>query len=171
MGNPPWLFDPLRSYLSFQAVTPPFSEFTESQVEGNMASQQQDGASSHDKTMAAQYLRCARASDSFATPLVEASGISTSPLQPLVIFDNACGTGVIGSTLYRTLPREKTRNWELLCGDMSPHMLACTEQRVKDEGWTNAETRIIDAQDTKLPSGRYTHVFAAFGRIIGYYRR
>ncbi|KAL2796244.1 S-adenosyl-L-methionine-dependent methyltransferase [Aspergillus keveii] len=112
--------------------------------------------------MAAQYSRCARASDSFATPLVEASGIATSPLQPLVVFDNAGGTGVIGSTLYRTLPREKTRNLELLCGDMSPHMLAYTEQRVKDEGWTNAETRIIDAQDTQLPSGRYTHVFAAF---------
>ncbi|KAL3483395.1 S-adenosyl-L-methionine-dependent methyltransferase [Aspergillus germanicus] len=113
-------------------------------------------------TMAAQYSRCARASDFFATPLVDASGIATSPLEPLVVFDNACGTGVIGSTLYRTLPREKTRNLELLCGDMSPHMLAYTEQRVKDEGWTNVETRIIDAQDTKLPSGRYTHVFAAF---------
>ncbi|KAL2859638.1 S-adenosyl-L-methionine-dependent methyltransferase [Aspergillus pseudodeflectus] len=112
--------------------------------------------------MAAQYSRCARASDSFAGPLVQASGIAHSPLHPLVVFDNACGTGVIGSTLYGTLPREKTRSWELLCGDMSPHMLAYTDQRVKDEGWTNVETRIIDAQDTKLPSGRYTHVFAAF---------
>jgi hypothetical protein len=47
-------------------------------------------------------------------------------------------------------------------------MLAYTEQRVKDEGWTNAETRTIDAQDTQLPNGRYTHVFAAFDRILEY---
>jgi ubiquinone/menaquinone biosynthesis C-methylase UbiE len=151
----------------FEVVLPCLFELPLPFFEATMASQQQDGASSHDKTMAAQYSRCARASDSFTTPLVEASGIATSPLQPLVVFDNACGTGVIGSTLYRTLPREKTRYWELLCGDMSPHMLAYTEQRVKDEGWTNVETRIIDAQHTKLPSGRYTHVFAAFGKILG----
>ncbi|KAJ0423506.1 S-adenosyl-L-methionine-dependent methyltransferase [Aspergillus carlsbadensis] len=123
---------------------------------------QTDGASSHDKTMSAQYSRCARASDAFAPTLVDASGIVDSPLHPLVVFDNACGTGTIGSTLHCTLSREKLRNWELLCGDMSPHMLAYTEQRVEDEGWTNAETRIIDAQDTQLPSGRYTHIFAAF---------
>jgi hypothetical protein len=35
------------------------------------------------------------------------------------------------------------------------------------EGWNNAEAKIVNAQDTGLPSDHYTHVYTAFGE----YRR
>ncbi|KAL5047297.1 hypothetical protein BDW71DRAFT_206769 [Aspergillus fruticulosus] len=119
--------------------------------------------SHNNTTFAAQYQRCAQISDLLAKTLVEFSEIADST-PPLVIFDNACGTGAVSSALYHTL-KDKDQdlsNWQLTCGDMAEAMLRYTEQRIKEEGWPNARAIVVDAQDTKLPSEMYTHVFTAF---------
>ncbi|KAL4979592.1 S-adenosyl-L-methionine-dependent methyltransferase [Aspergillus desertorum] len=119
--------------------------------------------SHNNTTFAAQYQRCTQISGLFAKTLVESSGIANST-PPLVIFDNACGTGAVSSALYHTLKDEDQdiSNWQLTCGDMAEAMLRYTEQRIKEEGWPNARAIVVDAQDTKLPSEMYTHVFTAF---------
>ncbi|KAL4946609.1 hypothetical protein BDV06DRAFT_208527 [Aspergillus oleicola] len=115
-----------------------------------------------DSTFASKYRTATQISDLCAESLIELSEITQSAFHPLIIFDNACGTGVVSSTLLRTLDKEATSNWELTCGDLSQSMLSYVEKRMADEGWVNAEARILDSQDTGLPSGCFTHVFSGF---------
>ena len=78
----------------------------------------------------------------------------------------ACGIGAVSSVLNHTLQDEAKKTWKLTCGDLSEGMLETTKRRLQDEGWVNAETKIVNALDTGLPDGHYTHVFVAFGMLI-----
>lgn len=103
----------------------------------------------------------------FVAPLVQHSGLLSSASgtnkQPLVVFDNACGLGIVSSYLNSTLPEEVKRNWTLTCGDVTELMVEYTKLRSEREGWVNAEAKVVDAQCTGLPGDRYTHVVSAFG--------
>ncbi|KAJ5780324.1 hypothetical protein N7457_005484 [Penicillium paradoxum] len=85
-----------------------------------------------------------------------------NPDQSLVILDNACGTGVISSTLNAKLDDTTKARATLTCGDISSVILTYTADRMKQEGWENVETRVVDARDSDLPSDHYSHVFTAF---------
>ncbi|KAL5366302.1 S-adenosyl-L-methionine-dependent methyltransferase [Aspergillus floccosus] len=98
----------------------------------------------------------------FAQLLVNYSGVVQGTQRPLVILDNACGTGIISEALNRSLDSQTKRDWELTCGDISDNMVQYMNQRIQGEGWPNAKAKLVDAQDTKLPSGHFTHIFAAF---------
>ncbi|KAJ5554933.1 hypothetical protein N7461_003403 [Penicillium sp. DV-2018c] len=102
----------------------------------------------------------------FAESLVDQSKICTeskaNPDQPLVILDNACGTGVVSSVLNIKVNETAKKRWKLTCGDIAPAVLAYTEQRMQEEGWVNAETKVLDAQKPDLPSDSYTHIFSSF---------
>ncbi|KAL4949264.1 putative UbiE/COQ5 family methyltransferase [Aspergillus filifer] len=115
-----------------------------------------------DSYFASRYKTATMISDLHAEALVEQSGIAKSALRPLVVFDNACGTGAVTSTLYGTLDKEMINTWKLTCGDMSQSMLGYLQTRIVEEGWVNAEARIIDSQDTGLESGAFTHIFSGF---------
>jgi ubiquinone/menaquinone biosynthesis C-methylase UbiE len=99
----------------------------------------------------------------YAETLVEYSGVANPYQKQLVVLDNACGIGAVSSVLNRTLNDEAKRTWKLTCGDLSEGMLEYTKQRLEDEGWVNAETKIVNALDTGLPDAHYTHVFVSFG--------
>lgn len=104
----------------------------------------------------------------FAYSLLEQSGllntVNINQGKPLVIFDNACGTGIVSSILHGNLDDAIKSNWKLTCGDISPGMVEYTRRRMAEEGWQNAEVKIVDAQDTKLPSDYFTHAVTAFGK-------
>ncbi|RAK99170.1 gliotoxin thiomethyltransferase [Aspergillus ibericus CBS 121593] len=102
----------------------------------------------------------------FVPPLVEHSGILTPSPTPLVIFDNACGLGIVSSYLNRTLGDDVKKNWSLTCGDATEMMVHYTKTRIEKEGWVGAEARVVDAQDTGLEGGKYTHVFTAFAFMM-----
>ncbi|GFF60165.1 conserved hypothetical protein [Aspergillus udagawae] len=116
----------------------------------------------HDKESTSQYELGSRISTLFAEELVKQSGIAQFSQKPLVIFDNACGTGAVSSALHRTLKDETTRSWQLTCGDISEAMVEATKQKMNKEGWRNAEVKVVDSQDTRLQSAQYTHIFSAF---------
>lgn len=99
----------------------------------------------------------------FAQDLVDLSGLIRSPLSPLVVLDNACGTGVISIAIHDTLQSQASDSWELTCGDISPGLVNQVQQKIDQEGWQNTKAIVVDAQDTGLRSGYFTHVFAAFG--------
>lgn len=61
----------------------------------------------------------------------------------LVIFDNACGTGVVSEVLYE---RGYGGKMKLTCGDFAEPMLNYVKQRIIDEGWVGATAKFIDAQ-------------------------
>jgi ubiquinone/menaquinone biosynthesis C-methylase UbiE len=102
----------------------------------------------------------------YAQTLVEYSGVANPSQKPLVVLDNACGIGAVSSALNRTLDDEAKKTWKLTCGDLSEGMLEYTKQRLVDEGWVNAETKIVDALNTGLPDAHYTHVFVSFGMLL-----
>lgn len=103
----------------------------------------------------------------FALSLLDQSGLVTkannNPSEPLVVLDNACGTGIVSSILHNKLDTAVKANWKLTCGDISPGMVEYTRGRMASESWQNAEVKTVDAQDTKLPSDHFTHVVTAFG--------
>jgi ubiquinone/menaquinone biosynthesis C-methylase UbiE len=125
-------------------------------------------AEKHNEESTRQYeLGTYRLSVLFAEELIERSGIAQSSQKPLVIFDNACGTGAVSSTLHKSLKDDTTRNWQLTCGDISEAMVEATKQKMNMEGWWNVEVKVVDAQDTRLPSAHYTHIFSSFGMYTG----
>ncbi|OJJ46741.1 hypothetical protein ASPZODRAFT_66224 [Penicilliopsis zonata CBS 506.65] len=114
-----------------------------------------------------QYKVGERLTGSFALDLIQRSGIVNESTQdPLVVLDNACGTGIVSSTLNRLLSENAKVNWQLTCGDFSQTMLDYTKSRIDEEGWPNAQVKIVDAQETGLPTAHYTHIFTNFGLPI-----
>jgi ubiquinone/menaquinone biosynthesis C-methylase UbiE len=102
----------------------------------------------------------------YAQTLVDYSGVANTSQKPLAILDNACGIGAVSSVLNRTLDDEAKKTWKLTCGDLSEGMLEYTKQRLEDERWVNAETKVVNALDTGLPDAHYTHVFVSFGMLF-----
>lgn len=90
---------------------------------------------------------------------------NANPEKPLVVLDNACGTGIVSSLLQKELAEQVKRNLVLTCGDISGGMLEYTQRRMESEGWVNAKTEIVDAQDSKLPAAHFTHSITAFGEL------
>ncbi|CAK47958.1 hypothetical protein AnigIFM63604_009795 [Aspergillus niger] len=121
----------------------------------------------HNRDSASRYKSGSKISTLFAEELVERSAIAGFGRKDLVVFDNACGTGAISSALHRALGDEKTRTWKLTCGDVSEAMVEVSKQKMIEEGWQNAEVEVVDAQNTGLLSDHYTHVFSAFGKMLG----
>ncbi|KAJ5105599.1 hypothetical protein NUU61_002946 [Penicillium alfredii] len=113
-----------------------------------------------------QYQTGERVTGTFARPLIEQSRLidytKSNPDKPLVVLDNACGTGVVSSILHHELDDSVKRNWRLTCGDISEGMLEWTRHRMQEEDWQNAETKTVDMLKTGLPNAHFTHVFTAF---------
>lgn len=104
----------------------------------------------------------------FAKRLIDQSGLvansKANPDTPLVVLDNACGTGIVSSILQHELDDEVKNNLKLTCGDISQGMLDYVKHRVGEENWQNVEVKVVDAQDSGLPSSHFTHVIASFGK-------
>ncbi|KAF7163175.1 hypothetical protein CNMCM5623_008245 [Aspergillus felis] len=116
-----------------------------------------------DKEFTDRYKYTEKLTGLYVETLVEYSGVANPSQKPLVVLDNACGIGAVSSVLNRTLNDEAKRTWKLTCGDLSEGMLEYAKKRLEDEGWVNAETKIVNALDTGLPDAHYTHVFVSFG--------
>ncbi|KAL5336229.1 S-adenosyl-L-methionine-dependent methyltransferase [Aspergillus crustosus] len=115
------------------------------------------------KDFASTYKLAEQLTGAFGGPLIDQSGIALDQLkEPPTVFDNACGTGIISSCLNSKLSDQIRQKWKLTCGDFSEGMVGYTKQRAIDEGWRNAEVKLVDAQDTQLPNDHFTHIFASF---------
>ncbi|RAK72336.1 gliotoxin thiomethyltransferase [Aspergillus fijiensis CBS 313.89] len=112
----------------------------------------------------ANYYIAEKLTGPFAASLIEHARIAARARSgtPRVILDNACGLGIVSSTLARTLDDESKRRWSLTCGDLSETMIEATRQRIEREKWPNAEAKVVNAQSTAFPDGGFTDIFAAF---------
>nr|KMM64586.1 hypothetical protein CPAG_00938 [Coccidioides posadasii RMSCC 3488] len=115
-----------------------------------------------DPKIVADYRSAEKVTVVFAKSLVEQSGIlSTAKEQtPLVILDNACGTGAVSMVLHDML--NDLTGWKLTCADFSEAMIDAVKDTIKHEGWKNTDTAIADLQETGFSTAHYTHVFASF---------
>jgi len=100
----------------------------------------------------------------FVEPLLRAVGLpSPSCSEELVIFDNGTGSGIVISTLLGLLSEEeKSKISSITCGDAQEVMVNYVKQRIASDKWANTEAKVIDTQDTKLPSSHFTHVLSSF---------
>lgn len=134
-----------------------------------MASKNDFGIIFNDDRFVRIYKTGEKVTGEFARSLIEQSGLvmdaDTNPEKPLVVLDNACGSGIVSSLLHQQLDEKVKENWQLTCGDISEAMLEYTRGRLQSEGWRNTEVKIVDAQETGLPSAHYTHVITAFGNL------
>ncbi|EAW13977.1 gliotoxin thiomethyltransferase [Aspergillus clavatus NRRL 1] len=110
-----------------------------------------------------RYKYSERLTGMYAQTLVDFSSVAQPGQKPLVVLDNACGLGAVSSALQHTLDDEAKRNCHLTCGDLSDGMLEYAKLRAQEEGWSNADIKLVDAQQTGLPDAHYTHVFVSFG--------
>ena len=115
------------------------------------------------KGIVPRYIVAEKITGMFAQPLIDQSGIATSFQKPLVVLDNACGTGVVSNLLNQILHYKTRKRWQLVCSDLTQEILEYTRQRIQGEGWLNAKAKLMDAQDTGLPNEIFTHVFVGFG--------
>lgn len=103
----------------------------------------------------------------FAKLLIDQTGLvansKANPDSPLVVLDNACGTGIVSSILQHELDEQVKSNMKLTCGDISQGMLDYVNHRIGKENWQNVEVKTVDAQASGLPSSYFTHVIASFG--------
>jgi len=98
--------------------------------------------------------------------LIERAGLLKIKDEPLVILDNACGTGLITALLHDMLSPEVTKDMHVTCGDISPAMIAATSERIAEKGWKDVEAKIVDAQNTGLPDNTFTHVLTNIGIMV-----
>lgn len=115
------------------------------------------------KGIVPRYIVAEKITGLFAQPLIDQSGIATSFQKPLVVLDNACGTGIVSSFLNQKIHYKTRKRWKLVCSDLTQEILDYTRQRIRDEAWMNAKAKLVDAQDTGLPNEYFTHVFVGFG--------
>ena len=104
------------------------------------------GAMFKDPAMVAEYDTIAlRTTGPFAKPLLQQAGLGHPPDTPLRIFHSACGTGIVGRTLYPMLDDKDRKQLQLTCGDWSEGMVTAMRQRIESEGWQGATAQVIDA--------------------------
>lgn len=65
--------------------------------------------------------------------------------KPLVILDNACGTGLISEQLLDILGESAKEGMKLVCGDLSEGMVNYVKEKIEEKGWKNAEAKVVDA--------------------------
>lgn len=81
-----------------------------------------------------------------ARRLIEQAGLLEPSEGPLVIFDNACGTGVVTSLLHETLVGSAKERLEITSGDISQRAVDAVQQRITHNGWQRTIAKIVDGQ-------------------------
>ncbi|KAK8042203.1 hypothetical protein PG993_006726 [Apiospora rasikravindrae] len=83
--------------------------------------------------------------------------------EPFVLFDNACGAGLITGLLQKQASPEVLRESRFVCADLNANLVDIVKWRAETDGWEGTvETAVVDAQDTGLPSNSFSHVVINF---------
>jgi ubiquinone/menaquinone biosynthesis C-methylase UbiE len=105
-----------------------------------------DMSSWKDPNIAQRYKAAERITAAFARRLIQQVGLLEVDSGPLIVFDNACGTGVVSVKLYEMLDENAKERLQLVCGDFSESMVQSTQQRITDSRWSGAKAQMVDAQ-------------------------
>ena len=99
-----------------------------------------------DTRVAQLYKASERVTGPPARYLIQQIGLLHVHKGPLIVLDNACGTGVVSSQLYEMLDAGAKERLRLTCGDFSDKMVQLVQQRIVESEWKGAKAQIIDAQ-------------------------
>lgn len=85
-------------------------------------------------------------------------GLDASATEPFTLLDHGCGMGVVAPVLMETVLRDVLERSSVLCADSSAKLVESLQARSEMEGWVNCEAKVVDAQNSGLPSESFTHV-------------
>lgn len=102
-----------------------------------------------DPKVASKYRGAEQITGIFAKYLLLQAGLPneqvSEPKKPLIVLDNACGTGMLSKTLWEMLDEHAKEKLQLVCGDISEGMVKHVKQKIEEEGWHGADARVVDA--------------------------
>jgi ubiquinone/menaquinone biosynthesis C-methylase UbiE len=81
----------------------------------------------------------------FADRLLQAAKFPPSNDFPLVVLDQACGSGVVSSHIMSHLSPDDKSGLDLTCADISEPAIANMTRRIEASGWKNARAVTADA--------------------------
>ncbi|CAJ0541541.1 Ff.00g081020.m01.CDS01 [Fusarium sp. VM40] len=91
-------------------------------------------------------------------PLRLQMGITQQTSTPVTFLDNACGSGVLTEAVQQTLPKDVLEKSTFVCADAADGMVSVAKKRLDIGGWVNTEVKKLDATNTGLAAGSFTHV-------------
>lgn len=101
----------------------------------------------HQPNVGERYKGAERVTSPFARSLIQQAGLlQAGDKTPLVILDNACGTGVVTAQLYDMVDEDRRAEMQVICGDFSESMLSSVRQRIEENGWKGASAQLVDGQ-------------------------
>ena len=101
-----------------------------------------------------------------AAEMLRRSGLPGSGnFEPLEIFDNACGGGIVTAELLKLANEhpDGINIKRILAGDIDDKMVSYVSERSTSSNWNNVEAMKLDQQSVPLADNTFSHVFNAFG--------
>jgi hypothetical protein len=80
------------------------------------------------------------------TRMLDQLGLTRDTTTPFVLFDNACGLGVVAADLKSRIKPEVLAQSSILSGDISAASIDVVQEKIEKHGWVKAEAKVIDAQ-------------------------
>lgn len=78
-------------------------------------------------------------------PLITQMGFNNDITEPVVLLDNACGSGVVTQEVQAALSDEVLQRSSFTCADSSAAMVDLVKKRIVGEKWVNVEATVLDA--------------------------
>ena len=94
--------------------------------------------------IARQYQYAEPVTGAFARHLIQQAG-AIGGEKPLVVLDNACGTGIVSEHLVEMVDESARERMRVVCGDFSEGMVGFVKEKIEEQGWKGVEARIVDA--------------------------
>ena len=102
-----------------------------------------------DPKVASKYRGAEQITGIYAKCLLLQAGLpneqASEPKKPLIVLDNACGTGMLSENLWEMLDEHAKEELQLVCGDTSEGMVKHVKKKIDEEGWHGADARVVDA--------------------------
>ncbi|OCT47889.1 hypothetical protein CLCR_03766 [Cladophialophora carrionii] len=81
----------------------------------------------------------------FADTVLRTAKFPPAGDSPLVVLDQACGSGVVSSHIMSRLSSDDRARLDLTCADISEPQIAQMTKRIEASGWHNARAVTNDA--------------------------
>lgn len=111
-----------------------------------------EGINWEDEEIASKYKLADRFTAKPAKRLIEQSGLLQRTEKPLVILDNACGTGIVTAVLHDMLDQDVKDRMQITCGDFSSRMIQSVQEMIATNKWKGIEAQVVDGQVHKMKS-------------------